>query len=68
VGHSASRSLVDAVRSPRFFPVSSIQTTHGYIEADMAIKERALQKLAPASKAITRFKADDALLTFLASL
>jgi integrase/recombinase XerD len=46
----------------------SIQTTHGYIEADMAIKERALQKLAPAGKAITRFKADDALLTFLASL
>ena len=46
----------------------SIQTTHGYIEADMAIKERALQKLAPAGKAITRFKANDALLTFLASL
>jgi integrase/recombinase XerD len=46
----------------------SIQTTHGYIEADMAIKERALQKLAPAGKAITRFKAGDALLTFLASL
>ena len=46
----------------------SIQTTHGYIEADMAIKEHALQKLAPAGKTITRFKADDALLTFLASL
>jgi integrase/recombinase XerD len=46
----------------------SIQTTHGYIEADMAIKEQALQKLAPAGKTITRFKADDALLTFLASL
>jgi integrase/recombinase XerD len=46
----------------------NIQTTHGYIEADMAIKERALQKLAPAGKAITRFKADDALLSFLASL
>jgi hypothetical protein len=26
----------------------SIQTTHGYIEADLAIKEQALQKLAPA--------------------
>jgi hypothetical protein len=34
----------------------------------LAIKERALQKLAPAGKPITRFKADDALLTFLASL
>jgi len=44
------------------------QTTHGYIEADLAIKEQALQKLAPAGKTIIRFKADDALLTFLASL
>ncbi len=46
----------------------SIRTTHGYIEADLAIKEQALQKLAPAGKTIIRFKADDALLTFLASL
>jgi integrase/recombinase XerD len=46
----------------------SIQTTHGYIEADLAIKEQALQKLAPGGKPITRFKADDALLTFRASL
>ena len=46
----------------------SFQTTHGYIEADLAIKEQALQKLAPAGKTIIRFKADDALLTFLASL
>jgi hypothetical protein len=37
-------------------------------EEKLAIKERALQKLAPAGKPITRFKADDALLTFLASL
>jgi Phage integrase family len=44
------------------------ERTHGYVEADMAIKERALQKLAPAGKPITLFKADDALLTFLASL
>jgi integrase/recombinase XerD len=46
----------------------SIQTTHGYIEADLTIKEQALLKLAPAGKAVSRFKADDALLTFLASL
>jgi hypothetical protein len=37
-------------------------------EEKLAIKERALQKLAPAGKPITRFKADDALLTFFASL
>ena len=51
------------------------QMVTGPIRAQMALdwarstaKERALQKLAPAGKAITRFKADDALLTFLASL
>jgi hypothetical protein len=34
----------------------------------LAIKEQASQKLAPAGKSVTRFKAGDALLTFLASL
>jgi hypothetical protein len=28
----------------------NIQTTHGYIEADLLIKEQALQKLAPLAK------------------
>ena len=45
-----------------------IQTTHGYIEADLLIKEQALQKLAPAGQATTGFKPDDALLRFLTSL
>ena len=49
----------------------SLRRALGYVvtsEEKLAIKERALQKLAPAGKPITRFKADDALLTFLASL
>jgi integrase/recombinase XerD len=46
----------------------SIQTTHGYLEADMMLKEQALQKVAPAGQAAMRFKADDSLMTFLASL
>ena len=46
----------------------SIQTTHGYIEADLALKEQALQKVTPAGQAVGRFKADEGLLTFLASL
>jgi site-specific recombinase XerD len=46
----------------------SIQTTHGYIEADLQLKEQALQKVSPAGQTVTRFKADDALLGFLASL
>ena len=46
----------------------SIQTTHGYIEADLLIKKQALQKLAPAGQPTARFKPDDALRTFLTSL
>ena len=46
----------------------SIETTHMYIEADLATKERALEKLAPPNSRNGRFRADDALLRFLASL
>jgi integrase/recombinase XerD len=46
----------------------SIQTTHGYIEADLATKEQVLEKVAPAGQITKRFKADDELLRFLATL
>ena len=46
----------------------STQTTHGYVEADMILKEQALQKVPPAGQAVGRFKADDTLLKFLSSL
>lgn len=46
----------------------SVETTHGYLEADLATKERALAKLLPASTVVPRFRPDDALLSFLASL
>ena len=45
----------------------SIETTHIYVEADLATKERALEKLAPAGAKVGRFK-PDALMAFLASL
>jgi site-specific recombinase XerD len=45
-----------------------LQTTHGYIEADLATKEKALQNLLPAGQVAPRFRANDAVLTFLASL
>jgi integrase/recombinase XerD len=45
-----------------------LQTTHGYIEADLATKEKALQNLVPAGQVMPRFRANDAVLTFLASL
>ncbi len=46
----------------------SIETTHGYLEADLKLKEKALQKLAPAGQAAPRFQADDPLLAFLKAL
>jgi integrase len=46
----------------------SIETTHMYIEADLATKERALAKLAPADGTVPRFKATDSVLAFLDSL
>lgn len=45
-----------------------IETTHGYMEADLKLKERALQNVAPAGTAFRRFKPDDPLLAFLSSL
>lgn len=46
----------------------SIETTHIYVEADLATKERALEKLAPPGSKLGVFHADDALLSFLARL
>jgi site-specific recombinase XerD len=45
----------------------SAETTHGYVEADLAMMENALGKLAPAGFAPRRFKPDDELLAFLAT-
>ena len=46
----------------------SIETTHIYVEADLAIKQRALERIAPANSSVRRYKPDDTLLAFLASL
>jgi site-specific recombinase XerD len=46
----------------------SIETTHIYVEADLATKERALSKIAPAGAKPTRFQAGDEVLAFLATL
>lgn len=45
-----------------------IETTHRYLEADMATKERALAKLVPTTTTLRRFRPDDVLLGFLADL
>ncbi len=41
-----------------------LETTHMYVEADLAMKERVLEKLAPAKTRASRFKADDSLSRF----
>jgi integrase/recombinase XerD len=46
----------------------SLETTHVYVEADLATKERALEKLAPMPGMPDRYRADDELLAFLAAL
>jgi integrase/recombinase XerD len=46
----------------------SVETTHIYLEADLATKEKALAKLAPAGAEIPRFKAQDDVLAFLSAL
>ena len=51
-GHSCALHLlqsgVDIAVIALWLGHESIQATHGYIEGDLAIKEQALQKLAPA--------------------
>jgi integrase/recombinase XerD len=44
------------------------ETTRVSIKADLATKERALQKLMPAEEKMPRFKADDQPLAFLPTL
>lgn len=43
-------------------------TTHGYVEADLAMKERALHTLAPPETTRKRYRPSDAVLKFLESL
>jgi integrase/recombinase XerD len=46
----------------------SIETTHKYVEADLATKERALDRIAPKDQKARRFKPDDKLMAFLLSI
>ena len=46
----------------------SIETTHMYLQADLARQEQALEKLNPLEGGWRRFQADDALLRFLNAL
>ena len=62
------QSGVDIATIALWLGHESIETTHMYLQADLAMKEKALAKLDPLEGEWKRFQADDALLTFLTSL
>lgn len=62
------QSEVDPATIALWLGHESVETTHMYVEADLATKERALEKLAPLGPEARRFKADDDLLRFLTTL
>jgi integrase/recombinase XerD len=72
VRHSTALHLlqagVDIATIALWLGHESIETTHWYLEADLALKEKALAKLDPLKTGLVRFKADDPLLAFLNSL
>ncbi len=43
-------------------------TTHGYVEADLVMKERALASITPPQAPNIRYRPEDTLLSFLESL
>ena len=46
----------------------NLNTTHQYVEADLAMKERALKAVAPPKMKSQKFRPDEKLLRFLDSL
>jgi len=72
IRHSTAMHLLQSGVDPAVIALwlghENVQTTHGYVEANLGMMEKALDKLAPAGSAPHRFKADDELLAFLAAL
>ena len=70
--HTAAMSLlqsgVDVSVIALWLGHESIETTHIYLEADMAMREKALAKTTPHSGSLKKFKPDDVLMNFLKSL
>jgi len=62
------QSGVDIATIALWLGHESIETTHGYVEADLTSKQKALEKLAPAQGQLERFQPEDELLRFLAAL
>lgn len=72
IRHSTAMHLLQAGVDPAVIALwlghESVETTHGYVEADLTMTENALGKLTPAGSAPGRFKPADKLLAFLENL
>jgi site-specific recombinase XerD len=72
IRHTTAMHLLQAGVDPATIALwlghERLETTHMYVEADLAMKEQALGKLRPLGPGSQRFKADDALLSLLATL
>jgi len=72
IRHTTAMHLLQAGVDPATIALwlghERLETTHMYVEADLAMKEQALEKLGPLGPGSRRFRADDALLSFLATL
>ena len=72
VRHSTAMSLlqsgVDPCEIALWLGHESPSTTHMYVEADLAMKERALARLKPPEVKQARYRAPKALLAFLQGL
>ena len=70
--HTAAMELlqagVDTTVIALWLGHESVETTHIYLEADLAMKQKALAKTTPHEGASSVYKPDDALLSFLQSL
>ena len=70
--HTAAMNLlqagVDTTVIAMWLGHESVETTHVYLEADLELKRRMLEKTAPQSGASAIYKPEDALLAFLKNL
>ena len=72
IRHSTAVHLLQAGVDPAVIVLwlghESVETTHGYIEADLTMMEAAVGKLAPTDIGPSRFKPGDQLPAFLTAL
>ena len=72
IRHGTAMALLDAGVDVSVIALwlghESIETTNGYLHTSIALKEKALARVTPSGSTFNRFRPDDSLLAFLASL